>query len=219
MNRYDWKLADEHTARATMLAPSHERVAYQRGMFLFLAGRFDEAIAHAERAHRQQPQPKLGRAVLTWQYYYARRYDEVIRIAEPVFANFDRNDYAEAVWASFLALTYAEMARYDDALRIAEDLRPVVDSYTLAGLVPVYVMAGRTDEARSIRDRIRNEVALGIQAIMADALGEIEHALDLLERVVAAHNIHALFIKVERFSTRLRSEPRFQKLLATVNFP
>ena len=41
----------------------------------------------------------------------------------------------------------------------------------------------------------------------------------LLERVIAAHNVAALFIKVARLSTRLRSHPRFQKLLATVRFP
>jgi tRNA A-37 threonylcarbamoyl transferase component Bud32/tetratricopeptide (TPR) repeat protein len=216
MNRYDWKLADQLTARAMTLAPTHERVAYHRGMVLFLSGRFDDAIAHAEETHARSPKPRLGRAMLTWQYYYARRYDDVIRIAEPVWSSFDRTHYAEAVWASFLALTYAEMARYDDALRIAEELRPVVDPYTLGGLVPVYVLAGRVEQARTIRERIKDQVALGVQVIMADALGETEVALDLLERVVASHNIHALFIKVERFSTRLRSEPRFQRLLATV---
>ncbi|HUS27484.1 MAG TPA: protein kinase [Kofleriaceae bacterium] len=219
MNRYNWKLAEQLTAYATALAPTHERVAYHRGMVLFLSGRFDEAIAHAEETQKRSPKPRLGRAMLTWQYYYARRYDEVIRIAEPVWANFDRSHYAEAVWASFLALTYAEMARYDDALRIAEELRPVVDPYTLGGLVPVYVLAGRVDHARTIRDRIKDQVAMGIQVIMADALGETDVALDLLERVVASHNIHALFMRVERFSTRLRSEPRFQKLIATLGFP
>jgi hypothetical protein len=80
-------------------------------------------------------------------------------------------------------------------------------------------MAGRIDDAKAIRAQVGTDVDLILQADMDEALGETDKALDSLERIVAAHNIGALFIKVARLSPRLRSHPRFQKLLATVNFP
>jgi tetratricopeptide (TPR) repeat protein len=218
MLRYDWKRADAETALAMQLAPTHQRVSFYRGMFLFLSGRFDEGIAHAERSHKRLTNRKFGQATLVWQYYYARRYVDVIRVVEPVL---DRLDFkaGQVGWAGDLALTYAEMGRYDDAVKLAEKLRPSADNYGLASLVKVYVMAGRIDDAKAIRAQVGTDVDLVLQADMLEALGETDKALDLLERVVAAHNVGALFIKVARLSPRLRSHPRFQKLLATVNFP
>jgi tetratricopeptide (TPR) repeat protein/predicted Ser/Thr protein kinase len=217
MLRYDWKRADAETALANELAPTHARVAFYRGHFLFLSGRFDEAIAHAERSHKRLPNRKLGQATMTWQYYYARRYDDVLRVAEPVIKKLDIKG-VQAEWANDLALTYAELGRYEDAVKLADKLRAGMSNYGLAGLVRVYVLVGRIDDAKAIHAQVGTDVDLILQADMADALGETDIALDLLERIVAAHTVAALFIKVARFSTRLRSHPRFQKLLATVNF-
>ena len=55
-----------------------------------------------------------------------------------------------------------------------------------------------------------------MSAFMDDALGDIDAALAHLEPIVASHNVHALFLKVERFTPRLRSHLRFQALLQRV---
>lgn len=48
--------------------------------------------------------------------------------------------------------------------------------------------------------------------MMDDALGDIEPALAAIE----AHNVHAMYIKIDRFSPAIRAHPRFQALVKRV---
>ena len=219
MLRWNWKLADAETKRGAELS-SHERAQGPRNMFLMMTGRFDEATAIAERQTARNPHERLGNAFLAWHYLYARRYPDVVRVVEPVWAKFDFTNPWQQIIASCLPLALYEMSRFDDAMRYAERLRAAkVDNYVLAQLLPVYVMAGRKAEAKAIRAEIGDNVDLAARTAMDDALGDIEPALQYLEKVVASHNLAATFLQVERFSPALRSDPRFQALLKKVGFP
>jgi tetratricopeptide (TPR) repeat protein len=219
MLRWDWHAADVHTQRAAELAPTHERVMYHRGFLLMMTGRFDEGLALTERTHARNPHQRLGNATLAWQYYYARRWPDLVRVVEPVVDKLNVKRENEAMCMALLALGYLEMSRRDQAVTIADRLRDEANNYVLAGIVPVYALAGRVDVARALRDKIGTDVDLGVQAVMADGLGELDKALDILERVVESHNIHAIFLQVERYSPQLQAHPRFQALLRRVGFP
>jgi tetratricopeptide (TPR) repeat protein len=219
MLRWDWRTADEETERAYELAPTHERVSYHRSFLLVLTGRYDEGLAVAERAHAQNPNPRVGNAMLAWEYYYARRWPDLVRVVEPVVDGLDPNQRSEAMCIAFLSLAYLEMARREDAVTLADRLVESADNDVVSGVVPVYAQAGRSDIARTLRDKIGTSVALGTQAMMADGLGEPAKALDILERLVAFHNVEAVFLKVERYSQSLQAHPRFQALLEKVGFP
>jgi len=219
MLKWDWRGTDEETKRGIELCPTHERVGYHRTFSLMLEGRFDEGIASAEGIHGRNPNPRLGSSTLAWHYLYARRWSDVIRVVEPVIDRFDYTNEIETVLATLLPQAYAEMARFDDALRIADQIAPKLDPYALSSFVGVYAMAGRIAQAKATRANIEDKVDLGTRAYMADALGETDAALGFLEQVVAGHNVMALFLKVERYSPQLRSHPRFQALLKTVGFP
>lgn len=219
MLQWDWRLADAETQRAAELSPGDERVAHNRNFFLMLSGRFEEAIARVERYFARDPNERLGSAKLGWHYYYGRRFPDVVRVVEPALANLRLDVWNESMTVAVLALSYAEMARFADAIALAERMRAAkVDNYVLAGLVPAYVMAGRIEDAKTIRAQIGAGTDLGLLAVMDDALGDAEGALTKLEQVVASHNIHAIFLKMERYSPQLRSHPRFQALLRTVGF-
>ncbi|HEX5061851.1 MAG TPA: serine/threonine-protein kinase [Kofleriaceae bacterium] len=219
MIRWDWKRADEETKRGFELAPLHERVAYHRSNFLHLVGRFDEALPIFETQHRINPNPRLGDGPLAWAYFYARRYPDAIRVLEPVMNRFDLTNFVEATYATTLPLAYVELARFDDAFRVAETLRPYVDDDNLAVLLPVYLAAGKTDVVKAIREKLGDNIDFMVGAALAEANGDLEGSLTLLEQMVASHNIGALFLKVERYSPQMRSHPRFQALLKQVGFP
>jgi tetratricopeptide (TPR) repeat protein len=219
MLRWDWQAADAATKRAYELAPTNERVSYHRGFLLMMNGRFEDGLAVSERTHAQNPNPRLGKATMAWQYYYARRWPELVRAVEPVVERLDPKVFIEGMYMSLLALAYVEMARAEDAVKLADKLRDSADNYVLSGVVPIYARTGRSDVARELRDKIGVDVDLGMQAMMADGLGEVDKALEMLERLIASHNIHAIFLKVERYSPQLQAHPRFQTLLKTVGFP
>jgi tetratricopeptide (TPR) repeat protein len=219
MIRWDWQLADRETAIAAQLAATDERVEYHRNVFLMLVGRFDEAVAQAERLCARNPHPRLGSGMLSWHYYYARRYGDVIRVAEPVLDKLDPTNALDRIELSLLPLAYAEMARFEDAVRVADQLRPKLEAYELGELVSAYKMAGRNDQAIELASSIRGKAGAGADAMISDALGDTDRALTELEEIVASHNIHAMFLRIERFSPALRAHPRFQKLLATIGFP
>ncbi|HUS27485.1 MAG TPA: protein kinase [Kofleriaceae bacterium] len=219
MLRWDWRRADEETRLASTLAPTHERVAYHRGNYLMLVGRFDEAIVAAERDYERNPHPRLGRGILAWHYYYARRYDKVIGVLEPVIRNFDPTNALDRIIVSLLPPAYGEMARFDDAVRVANELRPNLTPYDLAAFVSTYKLAGRNADAAALATSIREDVDLGAKAMIADALGDTDETLRIVEQMVASHNIYAMFLRIERFSPTVRAHPRFQALLKTVGFP
>jgi eukaryotic-like serine/threonine-protein kinase len=219
MLRWDWPRADAETKRAIELAPLHERVVYHRNFLLMLVGRFDDAIEQAEQMYRRNPHPRLGKAMLAWHYFYARRYAEVIRVVEPVIDKYDPTNFVERLQVSLLPVAYADMARFDDGVRAADQLRAKLEPYEQAVLVGVYKMAGRNDQARALADKIRVEAGPGGEALIADALGETERTLTVLEQLVASHNIHAIFLRIDRYSPEVRAHPRFQVLLKQVGFP
>jgi len=80
-------------------------------------------------------------------------------------------------------------------------------------------VAGRVDDARALRSELGDTAGLMMTALMDDQLGDVDKALDGLERVVATHNGDAVFLKIEHFTAAVRSHPRFQKLLEAMGFP
>jgi len=216
--RWDWKLADAETRRAIELARHLEAVIGARQLLLLVSARFEEVIALVEHDH--VPHPRLGDAPLIWHYYYARRWQDVIRVGEPVKDKLDLNNLVEGVRAGQLALAYFEMGHIDEALALADKLRAAkMNDYALAGIVKIYVATGRIDDAKAIRDRVGDKTGLDVAAHMADALGDIDGALSKLEKLSETHSQPVLFLKIERYSTQLRSTPRFQALLKKVGFP
>jgi hypothetical protein len=122
--------------------------------------------------------------------------------------------------ATWLALSYEAISRFDDALALAMRVRAETkDPFVLALLVPAYVSGGKIAEARAIVDEVKTLGHPYLNAIALDAIGEVDEALFLLEKIVADHSDRAVFLKVERFSARLRSSERFQALLAKVGIP
>ena len=221
MLEWKWADADDQTRRAVELAPNHARVGYHRSFLVMMLGRFDESIDELER--RKIRSPDGSEANKGWFYYYARRWPDVVRVVEPTLAGWGEQAGREGTMSDLvfsglmLALAYAEMTRLADANALADRIRATKpDNYALASLVPIYMMTGRVEDAKAIRAQIGDQTALEALAIMDDAVGEIDAALTKLEQVVASHNIHALFLRIERLSPLLRSNPRFQKLLQTV---
>ena len=218
--KWDWAGCDRATKRGLELQRKLGRVRFHRGMFAMLTSRFEENLEIALLRKRTNPLGAGALVGLVTTYYHARRYEEVVahaRAVEPKLA--DKPGRLILVLCQ-TAVAYAELARFDEAIATADRVLAMPkrhgNEYDVAFLVSAYVLAGKREQALALRAEINDKLGPFQQAMLHDALGEIDEALPKLEATVESRNIHALFINIERFSSTLRAQPRFQALVKRV---
>jgi len=221
MSRWDWHAVDRFTKRGMELAPTHQRVNYHRGMFFMLTGRFEEQLAFARFDLNMNPnaqQPLVGIASILAN---ARRYQEVVDHVHAVEQRVTKPPLKLGLFVE-LAHAYAELARYAEAIEVADRVMAMPrgddEAHQIARLAKQYVMAGRRDKALAVKTAVYEQAPPIAQAGIDDALGDIDAALVKLEAIVDGHNLAACFLKIRRFSPQLRSHPRFQALMKRVGF-
>ena len=89
------------------------------------------------------------------------------------------------------------------------------------GLGRAYALSGRRIEAFKVLDELNELAKQGYsleveRAMVHNALGETDQALDWLEKGVEEHAFMIPYLKVWRIWTNLRSEPRFIALLKKI---
>src|ERR1043165_1074990 len=169
-----------------------------------MMGKFDEAIALEEALLVANPLSSPMLQAMTSGYYYCRRYDDALRHAAKIRGRLSPND--QMAQAGFEVLSYIELARYDEALALAAEMEKTDDPYWNSNLVTVYALAGKRDQAVQLRAKIGNQAGTAMGALMDDAIGDQESAIKQLELLADSHNLAAQFLKIERYSARLRSD-------------
>jgi TolB-like protein/Flp pilus assembly protein TadD len=218
---WQWKEADAEFRRAVELAPNSAAANTMLGRYLICLGRFDEAIAAAERGKTLDPLALRGEH-LGWILFMSRRYKEAIRAIEGVLAI--RPDDANALWElGFARLFDRQPSKAVDALeRSAEvtERSPAV----LGVLVHAYAAAGRVIDAQRILDemidRQRREYVPSAAFVNAYlGLGDREHTFLWLERGFDERSNILQYLKVHPVFDDIRSDRRFSNLVRRVGLP
>ncbi len=99
------------------------------GLPLFFAGRPDEAIEWLTKAKRLNPYyPSWYALVLGCSYYVANRYDEAV---SPLMESITRSPKA-LVAHSFLAASYGQMGRKQDARSLVSEILEIKPEFSVA---------------------------------------------------------------------------------------
>jgi DNA-binding winged helix-turn-helix (wHTH) protein/TolB-like protein/Tfp pilus assembly protein PilF len=181
---YDWEGAAREYARAIQLDSSLAVTYQRRGRLYAIQGDIDRAVAEAERAQQLEPLWLGPRAAAGSFLYYAKRYDESIRVVEQVLALDERADAARSV----LIRDLIGKGDYERALREI-DKRPIQAPGSNALRAQAFALSGRRDEALGELDRVlklsteRYVAAYDIALIYA-ALADTENTFRWLERAV-----------------------------------
>jgi len=150
----------------------------------------------------------------------AGRYGEAVRSGEDAVELDPDYDRARATlgWAYFLSGEKEKgLAELERAVPISRE-----NTLWLGQLGEAYGLAGRTEKARAVLAELE---ALGRKgyvspyhfAYVYTGLGDVEHALDWLERAVAERTGPAYGIKGSFLLAPLRGHPRFRALLKKMN--
>jgi tetratricopeptide (TPR) repeat protein len=184
-----------------------------------MVARHDEAIAEIERAGELDPLSLVIQQNVGIVLYYARRYDAAILESRKTLEIDPNRVYARI----FLALSYEEKGMYREAIQEQERVKAYFKGAPTVGLAHVYALSGRTSEARRIlRELEQKEDSDSAWFAIASgyaALGEKDHAFNLLEKAFEQHDFFLPTLAVNPWMDPLRSDSRFQDLLRRIGLP
>jgi TolB-like protein/Flp pilus assembly protein TadD len=215
---FDWPAAEAELRRALALSPGS---AYVHDLFArtyWAIERYDEALPLARRA--QELDPLAHRNDLTTLLLRAGRYDQALSQAKDSVEVDPRGSRARATlgWAYFFNGRREEaVAELETAVALSGR-----NSLWLGQLGQAYAMTGETSKARAIVSELEERaqqtfVSPYHLAYVYTGLGEVDRAMDLLERAVADRTGPTYSIKGSFLFAPLRGHPRFHALMRTMN--
>jgi serine/threonine-protein kinase len=215
----DWSGSEDAFQKALSLNSSYATAHQWYSVILRSLGRFDEAIEEAQKALQLDPLSPIINATVGQSFYFARRYDEAIKLYRRMLAV--ESNYR---WTPYLmACAYREKGWYDEAIIEFEEAlklmpgEPVVNS----DLAYTYAISGREEDARRKLAELEEQsthiyVSPYDLAIAYLGLGDKEAAFTLLEQAHEEHDDGLLMIRIDPLLDSLRSEDRFRTLLRQV---
>jgi TolB-like protein/Tfp pilus assembly protein PilF len=184
--------------------------------FLSAIGRFDEAAARAMRATQLDPLNAGAYRTLGFAQYWSRRYPEALNAFQHSLAL----DPGRARTLGWIGLTHYAMGNYPAAVAACEvkDMEWV----NQVCLALAQQKLGKKEAAQAAFARLKKEYGDSCSYQHAQVYaqwGQVPEALAALERAHAISDPGMLDMKVDPLLDPLRHEPRFQALLAQMNFP
>lgn len=210
---HDWDGAAREYARTKQLDPSLALTYHRRSILYAVQGDTDRALAESERARELEPLWLAPRAFTGHILYYARRYDEAIRILDQVLALDDRVNSARG----FLIRSLIAKGEYQRALE-QYDKRPLQVQGSNAFRAQALALSGQRDAARAELDRVLDSskehyVAAYDIAMIYVALADKEQAFVWLERAMEDRSTPINFLAQDPALDALHSDPRFALLV------
>jgi adenylate cyclase len=208
---YEWSFVEAEASfeRAIALDPSYPSAHHWFAMMLMATGRFDESLARIERAIDLEPESAL---------YDVKRGTILMAAA--------RLDEAEAHLRSVLERRPGSpLARRElGLLELVRDRTEAAYGYLDASEPAYAILLGRLSrksEARAMLESLRDVESSGYVspidvALVHLGLGEIDAALDELERAFEEKDAALVYLRTNPGLAALRSEPRFQDLLKRI---
>ena len=211
---------EEEFRQAIALEPNYSTAHQWYANLLTAAGRLPEAEAAMRRAQEIDPLSLIASAALGWVLYHAG--DQPAALAQFRQTLELNPQYAVAhLWSGWALQEVDSMRAAVDAHRRA---MAVTDSGGLyiASLARSLALAGERTEAEALLRRLESRGDSGLYVPSYEiakvhlALGHADQALTLLDRARRERSHSMVFLRVDPQLKRLRSDPRFARLVQQV---
>ncbi len=185
-------------------------------------GRKEESLEESRRAIESDPLNPMFNVHLAWHHWLSREYDEAVeqcRTTEEI-----HSDY---IWSPFfIGLAFEQKGNPREAANQFERAVAVSagNPVMLAGLGHAYALIGRKAEARDVLAKLveladTRHVSTYEIAVIYVGLGQIDDAFAWLQRAVSDRSSWLAYLNVEPRLDPLRSDSRFDDLMAQVGIP
>lgn len=215
---YDWDLhgAEQEFNRALELNPRSATAHYWYAFYLSAMGRLDEALAESRAAVEIDPLSTRMNGLLARVLCYAKQPDQAIAHLRTVL---DMEPNSQHL-LSILAIAYMQKGMFEESIDIWRRLANMRNNRTgeLVALGQNYAFAGRSGEALSILEEIKNRAAHEYVspyyfAEMYAALQDKELAFEWLEKAYQEREDDIIYLKIDPTFEALHGDPRFTRLL------
>jgi serine/threonine-protein kinase len=218
---WNWTEAEKKYQRALELEPNNAAAHYFYAHLNSNLGRHAEALTLARRARELDPLTLIVNSAEGQFLFYAGQSDEAVSRLNKTL------ELEPNFWHTHLVLSgiYAETQKFAEAIAAAERAAQISGGNSSAIAVKGYALA-KSDNPAQARIVLAELQKLSTEkyvpaynlAIIYNALGETETALDYLEKAFAEKNVLMVFLKVDPKWNNLRKEPRFVNLMRRMNF-
>jgi eukaryotic-like serine/threonine-protein kinase len=218
---YDWTNAEREFKIALKLNPQHAVAHALYSIFLITLGRHDQSVEEARTAQRLDPVSMLVNMSVCWALYFAGRHEEGIRETRRTLELSPTAQQAGNVLVS----TYEDLGRFEEAARLA-GTQPVygvpVDGNVLLEAYRKDGAAGYWRARLEVLKAVRSHASPSIHyawAVIYARLGDVDAALDEVERLIETRSGNAVFVAVDPCLRQLQNIPRFQQILKKLGVP
>ena len=217
---FAWTTAERELLHAIELNPDYPVARILYALQLAMEGRFTESLREAQHARDLDPMAIVSRFTVVWCSYHGRRFEEGYQIARTTLDSEPRN-LPMLHGFSFLA---SRLGYHEEAIAAAQKSVELMGkaSHTLSRLGSAYAHAGDSSAAETVlaeMDEIaaRRHISQYHRALVHCGLGQVEEALDLLERAFDTKDAKVLWAGVDPELDSLHGHPRFNDLLRKLN--
>jgi TolB-like protein/tetratricopeptide (TPR) repeat protein len=214
----DLNRAISELERAIQLNPNYATAHHWIALPLMAIGQSDRAIVEGKRAIELDPLSLICNADLAWVYFNARRYDETEAQARKTL-EMDPRFYVAHYYLGEALQFKGKLT--DATAEYQKSFESNNDPFSLAMLGQACARQGKTDEARKILARLREQaksqyISPYAFAVVLTALGDKARAIDELERGYDDTGFYISLIKVDPLFDDLRGQPRFEALVQKI---
>jgi serine/threonine protein kinase/Tfp pilus assembly protein PilF len=228
---WDWAGAEHEFKRAMELNPGYPLAYVMYGQYLTMVGREADALPYFEKAHRLDPLFNESYRAEGYACFMAHKYDEAI-------VQYRKALELEPDAITYFGLVLARAEKGDSSTAIAEAEKATklnASPLLLTSLASAYARAGRRGDANRVLRRL-DEIwkrqgatpawhtasspyvcPYEVAAVYAQ-LGDRDRALEWLDKAYRNRSCLYWLRQDPRFDS-IRSDARFQALLAKINFP
>jgi tetratricopeptide (TPR) repeat protein len=220
---YEWKWTEglALAQKALALEPNYAYGHMATGAFYMVLGRISEAREKLEHSLRLNPLSIRAHRLLGLALTMEGKFEESDRRLRAARALMP--DSCELAW--MMAAVYLAQGRFDEALRYAGECQtdPPVPRM-MAMLAEALARVGKVDEAREILHRVEEAAAREFVdpwafCRMHMSLGDREKAIEFLKRSFEERSTLALFAAIDPLLAPLRTDPRFEEIIASLHLP
>ena len=215
---WDWTGAEQAFKRSIEIDPNYANAHFWHAVYLSAIGRTDLSVVAAQRAQQLDPLSLVIRAGVGGEpgLYAARRHDEAIEQIKTAL----ELDPGFAVGHLWIALPYEQKKMYAEALAALEKALSLSDNspLVLGPLGHAYAVSGKAPKARRVLAELQamsaqRYVSPFDMALVNLGLGDDDQTWLWLDKAFADRSYRMHWLKVDPRFDRLRSQPRFARLL------
>lgn len=216
---YDWSGAEQAYRTALSLNPNYATAHHWFSEYLAFQGRFEESVAHIERAYEIEPQSPVINAARGYPYLRARRCDQ----APHYFRKALEMEPGLPLARFYLGKCYVDQGEYENA--IGEHLKAIEASgespMFMAALGYAYARSGKRGQARTVLRLMeeasrRRYVSPYSFATVYAGLDDPDRAFEWLRKAYDERDGQLVTIKDDIHFDRLRGDQRFDALLGLI---